>query len=202
MKVSIITEDNRVIIDGQVVVIPHLEDHLQDNIRAVQINGNTVEVEYLDDTPNRTDILVAAFQNVINMAQAILDTPPPEPTLEELQTAVCQDINLYRDHLLDVGFAYQGKNFALDDGSQVKWTAIFNLASYAKSLGAPFSQEIIATDNSLLAINADQAIEFALLAAARTGEIMLAGRNHKDAVLELTTNEAVSSYDYSGDWTN
>ena len=101
--ISIVAPDSQVVLDGEAVSLPTLQtllDKIEQGIRAVQIEGDTAEVEYQSLTKfNSRKHPVAAFAEIIAAARAALaeeQKPPPPPTTEELWA----DLRSARDELL------------------------------------------------------------------------------------------------------
>lgn len=88
MQLTIIRDDNVVIVDGRALSVDL--SGLPANLHAVQWDGASGHVEYNDGTLNKqlTDITpYAAVVAAWMAARDAADVPPPEPTLAELRAA-------------------------------------------------------------------------------------------------------------------
>lgn len=105
---SILPQFNQVIVDGQPITIDLENDDRFINVHAIQINGNTVDIEYLDSTPNNTDTLISVYQDIIDQIDTIVNAPPLQPTFQELQNQKIVEITSWMKAELALGFTTNG----------------------------------------------------------------------------------------------
>ena len=97
MRVSIIKDDNMVIVDGRAIKID-LSDFPAD-VHAVQWDGSTGHVEY-KDKPQEKLTALDVFQTWLDRweaERAIEDAPPPPPTLEQIKATLEAALDAYID---------------------------------------------------------------------------------------------------------
>lgn len=113
MRVTIVRDDNLIIIDGRALNVD-LSD-MPSDLHAVQWSDDTGHVER-QGLPNQTIDSLGDFQTWIsrwNSAAAVIDAPVV-PTLEEIKTAKNAEINAARADANSRTFHHAGHEFACD----------------------------------------------------------------------------------------
>ncbi|RWZ87253.1 MAG: hypothetical protein EO766_12065 [Hydrotalea sp. AMD] len=105
---SILPQQNLVVSHGKAVTIQMSTRKNLDNIHAIQILNNTVDIEYLDGTPNKTDALVSDFQDLIDETENALLDPTVRLTVDEYKQVVLHNISLSFNTELSNGYTTKG----------------------------------------------------------------------------------------------
>lgn len=101
MRLTIIRDDNMVIVDGRALSVDL--SGLPGNLHAVQWDGKAGHVEYNDGTPNEKLDAIMAWQSVVDAWEAARqaeEAPQPGPTLEEAKAAKLAEIAKAHDAAL------------------------------------------------------------------------------------------------------
>lgn len=101
MRLTIIRDDNVVIVDGRALSVDL--SGLPDNLHAVQWDGLAGHVEYNDGTANEKLEDIASWQSVVDAWEAARqagEAPQPGPTLEEAKAAKLAEIAKAHDAAL------------------------------------------------------------------------------------------------------
>ena len=102
---------------------------------------------------------------------------------------------------IKAGFVFSGKTFDLKRDSLTIWNGLVTLAQLAATAGAPFSQQVIAADNSIVTLgSSEETFAFGQAAANAVSALKLQARALKDAINLLTTEAEITAFDIENNW--
>lgn len=130
----------------------------------------------------------------------VTDPAPAEPTLAQVKTTRCAEVNTLRDTKEVSGFMYQGKIFQSDERSSQR---ISNAALTASSLmmaSQPFSVTWLSDDDTEFVLDGAGMLALQGAFTQFAGALHAYGRSLKDQINAATTTAAVNAIDISTGW--
>lgn len=170
MRVTIVPEDQCVIVDGD--MLSGLSLPATTNIHAIQWHGTAGIIERQIGPAERftDESVIAPFVAVWQARRDEIDNPPqpPAPTMPELQALRRAEVKRLRDKKETEGFSYLGKVFDSDERSVQRITSE---ALTAQVFGPAFSIEWTAADNSSVTLDQAAMLGMPAALAARAGAL-------------------------------
>ena len=170
MRVTIVPEDQCVIVDGD--ALSGLALPASPNTHAIQWYGAHGVIEKKTGPAERftDESVIAPFVAVWQARRDEIDNPPqpPAPTMPELQALRRAEVKRLRDKKETEGFSYLGKVFDSDERSVQRITSA---ALTAQVVGAGFSIDWTAADNSVVTLNQAAMLGMPAALAARAGAL-------------------------------
>lgn len=125
MQLTIIRDDNVVIVDGRALSVDL--SGLPGNLHAVQWDGASGHIEYNDGALNEPLTGISAFADVVaawTAACDAADAPPPEPTPAQRRAALLSAISARKNDFRDGGFVLGGVRWDSDPAARLAYAEL------------------------------------------------------------------------------
>ena len=109
---SILPQSNQVTSNGINISVSMSTDPRFKNIHAIQIKNTSIDIEYLDDTPNSTNGNISHYQDIINQVENYQNPSILPISFDETKIALLSKLSKDIDTELSQGFTTNG--FLLD----------------------------------------------------------------------------------------
>ncbi|MES1977317.1 MAG: DUF4376 domain-containing protein [Pseudomonadota bacterium] len=193
MKITVIPEDNVIIVDGDArkpegVVYPV-------GVRAIQWSGDSGQIEYVDRGQEHCADM-AFIQPFIDLhaGKKLLDETPPVYTLEQLKAAKAAEINHARLTANFTTFNHASKTFACDQLSRSDIDGTNGTITLTGDFPPGWPGGWKAVDNTYIPITTRAQWEAFYLSMCGTGAVNFAhAQTLKAAVAAATTAEQVAA---------
>ena len=203
MQVSIVRDDNMVVIDGKSATVDL--SPIPPSYRAIQWDGTIgyVETKTGDKIPIRS---LTAFNFAVNAALDII-AAEETITLDQAKLARRGEVDSLLYDKQAAGIPYQGKILQVRDDDQGRignmalkaLLAKQNIVPWDDGTGGPVEWRM-ADDSALPIATPDAMLELAATSGAAVQQLRKTSWAHKNAIQALGTIEEVESYDINGGW--
>lgn len=127
-------------------------------------------------------------------------TPPPKPTLEQVQAQVWAQVKAKRDELEASGFMYAGHPMDSDPRAVQRINTAVQAAQAAVGAGQPFKIDWTCMDGHVLPLDAVGMMGMPVYLALRANALHLHAKSLKTAIHTAATAEAVQAIDINSNW--